>query len=199
MDRINIENLKHDFLLPINMRRELKKPLGKLITIEPTKTLIKLVDKEQPPLVVFVGDYCVQKALEHDFIPNLSIIDGRNLREPFDKISIVNAKIVNSINPQASITINTWKIIRELFFELLENKEKQPIILYIYGEEDLLVLPVVLELPDNSFVVYGQPHEGIVLINVTPNVKLKCKKLIERMKVENNEDKNHRERTKQIT
>ncbi|NHK29928.1 MAG: DUF359 domain-containing protein [Asgard group archaeon] len=196
MDRINIENLKHDFLLPINMREELKIPLGELITIEPTKTLIKLVDEEQPPLVVFVGDYCVHQAIEHNFIPNLSIIDGRNLREPFDEISIENAKIVNSINPQATITIDTWKIIRELFSELLENKEKQPIILYIDGEEDLLVLPVVLELPENSFVVYGQPHEGIVLLNVTPNVKLKCKKLIERMMVENNEDRNHTENTK---
>jgi uncharacterized protein (UPF0218 family) len=196
MDRIDIENIKHNFLLPINMREELKTPLGKLITIEPTKTMIKLVEKEQPPLVVFVGDFCVQQAIEHNFIPNLSIIDGRNLREPFDEISIKNAKVVNSINPQATITIDTWKTIREIFSELLGNKEKQPIILYIDGEEDLLVLPVVLELPENSFVVYGQPHEGIVLINVTPNVKLKCKKLIERMKVENNEDKNHTENTK---
>ena len=196
MDKIDLENIKHDFLLPFDMREELKAPIGKLITKEPTKTLIKLVEKKQPTLVVFVGDYCVHKALENNFIPNLSIIDGRNLREPFDEISIENAKIVNSTNPQATITIETWKIIREIFSELLENKEKQPIILYIDGEEDLLVLPVVLELPENSFVVYGQPHEGIVLINVTPNVKLKCKKLIERMKVENNEDKNRREKPK---
>jgi uncharacterized protein (UPF0218 family) len=196
MDGINLENLKQNFLLPKDMREELKKPLGKLITIEPTKTLIKLVKKEQPPLVVLVGDYCVQKAIEHNFIPNLSIIDGRNLREPFDEIIIENGKLVNSNNPQATITIDTWKIIRKILSGLLENKEKQPIILYIDGEEDLLVLPVVLELPENSFVVYGQPHEGIVLINVTPNVKLKCKKLIERMKVENNEDKNKTKNTK---
>ncbi|NHJ39121.1 MAG: DUF359 domain-containing protein [Asgard group archaeon] len=191
MEKINIENISQDFFLPDNMRSELKKPLGKLIKRKPTRTLIKLVKKNKPPMVVFVGDYCVQQALKYEFIPDISVIDGRNLREPFNEIKINNAMIVKSENPQATITIKTWKIIRELIDDFLGFKEKQPIILYIDGEEDLLVLPIVLELPNKSFVVYGQPNEGIVLINVTPNAKLKCKKLIERMKVENDEYKNN--------
>ena len=46
------------------------------------------------------------------------------------------------------------------------------------------MFPAVLEAPENSFVVYGQPHEGIVLIKVTMNARFKFEKLIERMKVE---------------
>ncbi|MCK5157960.1 MAG: DUF359 domain-containing protein, partial [Candidatus Heimdallarchaeota archaeon] len=70
----------------------------------------------------------------------------------------------------------------------IQRKEKklpkEPIVLLITGEEDLLVFPAVLEAPENSFVVYGQPHEGIVLIKVTMNARFKFEKLIERMKVE---------------
>ncbi|NHJ47769.1 MAG: DUF359 domain-containing protein [Asgard group archaeon] len=184
----NLENFTSDLKLPESMRNELKKPLGQLITSQPTKTLIQLIEKDQPQLVIFVGDYCVQKALEHNLVPHLSIIDGKNLREPFEKITIGNAKEIKCKNPAATITVESWKKIKEIIKELVTIKEKQPIILYIDGEEDLLVLPVIIELPNNSFVVYGQPHEGIVVINVTPNVKFKCKKLIERMKVESDED-----------
>ena len=183
-----LANLTSDLKLPESMRDELKEPLGQLITSQPTKTLIQFIEKDHPPLVVFVGDFCVHKALEHDLVPHLSIIDGKNLREPFERITIDNAKEIKSENPAATITIEAWKKIREIIGELHSVKEKQPIILYIDGEEDLLVLPVILELPVNSYVVYGQPHEGIVLIIVTPNVKFKCKKLIERMKVESDED-----------
>jgi uncharacterized protein (UPF0218 family) len=181
-------NFTSDIELPESMRDELKKPLGQLITSQPTKTLIKLIEQDQPPLIIFVGDFCVQRALEQDLVPHLSIIDGKNLREPFNTITIENSKTIKSKNPAATITLETWNKISEIIKELLTIKEKQPIILYIDGEEDLLVLPAIIELPNDSYVVYGQPHEGIVVIKVTPNVKFKCKKLIERMKVESDED-----------
>ena len=39
------------------------------------------------------------------------------------------------------------------------------------GEEDLLALVAVLYAPQNSFVVYGQPHCGIVFVKVTSRRK----------------------------
>jgi uncharacterized protein (UPF0218 family) len=184
----NPSDFIYDLSLPESMRDELRKPIGKLLTDKPTKALIKLVNEQKPPLLILVGDFCVQEALKLKLVPHLSIIDGKNLREPFDKITIDNSKIIESYNPAASITSESWIKIKKIIKELYSQKEKQPIILYIDGEEDLLVLPTVLEAPENSFVVYGQPHEGIVLIKVTPNVKFKCRKLIERMKVESNEN-----------
>jgi hypothetical protein len=179
--------------LPQKMRKELKQPLGELITEEPTMELLRRIENERPPLVILIGDFCVQEALAKGFIPDISIIDGLNLREPFPEVTIPNAKIINANNPPANITIDAWinlkKSIQLQQKTLAQKKTERPILLLITGEEDLLVLPAVIEAPLRSYVVYGQPHEGIVLIKVTINTKNKCKKLIERMKVESNENK----------
>jgi len=177
-----------EYFLPEEMRSELKDPLGELLTKEPTLKLIKLVEDEKPPLIIFVGDFCVEDALKHGLTPDISIMDGKNLREPYHEISIHNAKVINSNNPPAKITVESWTKIAQAIKQQIQRKEKklpkEPIVLLITGEEDLLVFPAVLEAPENSFVVYGQPHEGIVLIKVTMNVRFKFEKLIERMKVE---------------
>ena len=98
----------NEYLLPEEMRSELKDPLGELITEEPTLKLIKLVEEENPPIIIFVGDYCVEDALKHGLTPDISIIDGKNLREPYHEISIHNAKVINSNNPPAKITVESW-------------------------------------------------------------------------------------------
>ena len=34
------------------------------------------------------------------------------------------------------------------------------------GEEDLAVIPLVIAAPDGAIVLYGQPHQGVVLRTV---------------------------------
>ncbi|MHA1502909.1 MAG: GTP-dependent dephospho-CoA kinase family protein [Candidatus Heimdallarchaeota archaeon] len=169
------------------MRKELSIPMGQLITEEPTQQLLRKIEEEKPQLVIMIGDYCTQDVISHGYVPDLAIIDGLNLREPFQEVMIPNAKIIKANNPPAVISKESWMQISNAIKDILTKKESKsnvPIILSITGEEDLLVFPVVLEAPEGAFIIYGQPHEGIVLINVTPNVKFKFKKLIERMKVE---------------
>lgn len=196
---------KTDLILPSSMRQELKTPLGQLITKEPTTSLLTLITKEQPPLVVLVGDYCVQDFLEAGGVPNLSIIDHKNLRKPFEPITIPNAQKIITSNPPATITIEAWMKIRKIIQQQLllmdtvtdqqkkkgartkqtaasnKHKAKNPVVLFVEGEEDLLVLPVVLESPEGVFVVYGQPHRGIVLIKVTSAIKDEFAAIINKM------------------
>ena len=49
------------------------------------------------------------------------------------------------------------------------------------GEEDLLVIPAVVLAPERSIVAYGQPNQGIVVIEVTKRNKLKCRQIIDSM------------------
>ena len=42
-----------------------------------------------------------------------------------------------------------------------------PVRITVNGEEDLLVLPVCIHAPDNAIVMYGQPNEGLVLVEIT--------------------------------
>jgi hypothetical protein len=53
----------------------------------------------------------------------------------------------------------------------------------IDGEEDLLALVAVLYAPEKSLVVYGQPNEGMVVVEVTKEKKTETCKFLEAMKV----------------
>ncbi|RLI72400.1 MAG: hypothetical protein DRP02_01955 [Candidatus Gerdarchaeota archaeon] len=183
-----MKNNKRTYILPEELREELKKPLGTLLVDMPTKALIEIVAESQPPCVVMVGDFCFHEAIKQKFIPTIAIIDGLNLRKPYQEFSIANATIIKAKNPPATITEDAWQAIKKAFKRQQKKKsrktEKELTVLVIDGEEDLLVLPAVIEAPLNAIITYGQPYEGLVLIKVTTNVKLKCKKLTERMKVE---------------
>jgi uncharacterized protein (UPF0218 family) len=50
------------------------------------------------------------------------------------------------------------------------------------GEEDLLTLAAVLFAPDKAFVVYGQPHEGVVVVKVTEEKRAEAQELLDSMK-----------------
>jgi len=42
---------------------------------------------------------------------------------------------------------------------------------YVEGEEDLLTLPVIVLAPESTAVIYGQPMEGLVIVEVTSHKK----------------------------
>ena len=50
------------------------------------------------------------------------------------------------------------------------------------GEEDLLVIPVCLFAPENTIVMYGQPNEGLVIVEITNQVREKVQNIVNLMK-----------------
>jgi len=70
----------------------------------------------------------------------------------------------------------------DLIQESMQGGEKIKII--VEGEEDLATLPAILYSPPGSAVVYGQPNEGSVLVDVTAEKKLHIEELMKRMIVE---------------
>jgi hypothetical protein len=48
----------------------------------------------------------------------------------------------------------------------------------VNGEEDLAVIPAVIEAPLGTAIVYGQPSEGMVIIVTTREKKEKAKRLL---------------------
>jgi uncharacterized protein (UPF0218 family) len=55
--------------------------------------------------------------------------------------------------------------------------------LVVDGEEDLLTLIAVLYAPEKSWVVYGQPREGAVVVEVTPEKKAETAEILRGMDV----------------
>ena len=78
-------------------------------------------------------------------------------------------------NPPGTITDEAWFVIKEA----LSGKGLTKVL--VDGEEDLLTLVAVLSAPKNSFVVYGQPHKGIVIIKVTEETRKKMRYILESM------------------
>ena len=74
-----------------------------------------------------------------------------------------------------SITEESIQVIQKAF------SCESPVRITVDGEEDLLVIPACVFAPENSFVMYGQPNEGLVIIRVTPEIKAKVQKILDSM------------------
>lgn len=159
---------------------EFKKPFGKLVkgTIDETMSEMKvIIDKEKPTLIIAVGDAVTQNLFEHKIVPQLSIIDYKCMRKKIQPLKLPIEKTVHVENPQGSISKQAMDAIKEA----LESKEFTLII--VDGEEDLLTLIAVLYAPEKAIVVYGQPHEGIVIVKVTSKKKAEAENLLKAMEI----------------
>jgi uncharacterized protein (UPF0218 family) len=75
-------------------------------------------------------------------------------------------------NPQGTITDEA----EETIANALQGKQTVKII--VDGEEDLLALPAIVHSADKSFVIYGQPYEGIVVVKTTLEKKAEIKAIL---------------------
>jgi len=161
------------YRLTPELRKKLKKPIGALIQgsfNEIMKKLKDLVEKEKPPIVITVGDIVSKNLSENNMLPKLSIVDNKVMRRKIQPIALTVDKTFYVKNPPGTITAEALATIQQAL------KHDRRVKIVVDGEEDLLTLAAALYAPENSFVVYGQPLEGIVLVKAT---KQKKKEVIE--------------------
>jgi GTP-dependent dephospho-CoA kinase len=169
-----------EYAITPELRIKLKDPYGTLIQgtfNETMDAMKKLMEEEKPPKLISVGDVVSLNLHKHGIHPQLTIIDNKSLRSRTMPETVRVEKTVCVANPQGTITKEAVGAIREA----IEKNEHTHIV--IDGEEDLLTLIVVLYAPENSFVVYGQPHEGIVVVKVTAQKKAEVKKFLKAMEI----------------
>jgi len=176
--KLNLNQLQISLLfLPENLRNELKIPLGKLIldSSSEKENYIRSVYSEK--VVITVGDATSELLIKLGLIPLLHIIDGQEKRMKR------SPPLADSINTELTVKNNPGEISPESF-DLIKNifEQKSPIRLLVDGEEDLLVLPVCLFAPENSVVMYGQPNEGLVIAEITDELRDKVQKIVNQMK-----------------
>jgi uncharacterized protein (UPF0218 family) len=166
------------YSLTRELRAKLKRPLGTLIRGSFTETMNRLKDmlkEEKPACIISVGD-TVSKNLERNQIfPQLSIIDNKAMRKHTRPFQSAAEKTLHVRNPKATITDEAITAIRDS----LGNCGRTRIV--VDGEEDLLALVAVLHAPEDSFVVYGQPYEGIVVVKATQAKKAEIAGILKTM------------------
>ena len=148
------------FKIDENSIDEFKKPLGKLyVDFEDAIPMIK-----EASFLISVGDQTTKNLVDIDLIPDLGIIDNRIQRKDHNYDIIRTENILDADNPAGTITENLWETIEEAISLTLEDSGNR--IIVVKGEEDLAVLPCLLIAPEDAVILYGQPNEGLVFVNV---------------------------------
>jgi uncharacterized protein (UPF0218 family) len=168
------------YLLTPELRFKLKQPLGILIEgsfLETMKRLRALVEKEKPPSIVAVGDTVSRNLTENGFAPKLAIVDNKCMRRNIKPQKLMTDQTFYVKNPQGTITQEA----QEAIASSLQGKQTVKIV--IDGEEDLLTLPAIIQSADNSFVIYGQPYAGIVVVKATSEKKSEIQAILKSIEV----------------
>lgn len=164
--------------LPEDERYQVKEPKGKLF--EDLERAIEYLDSLDYKELITVGDVASSKLLKRGLNPDMIIVDFKIMRSPAgnDIKKIVEEHPVPQIrteNPPGHISEDLWNGIKTA---------ETPIKIIVEGEEDLATIPAVLHAPNDSVVAYGQPGEGIVLVEVSEEKKEEFMKLFELFKKE---------------
>lgn len=153
-----------DLRVPEELRGLFKKPFGELYGgkgLGPIKEIKATLGDES---VVVVGDVTLKNALAVDIKPSLAIVDLKTKRGLEMELE---GEALEARNPPGMITERLWDAIHE-------GLRAEGAIILVDGEEDLAVLPCILEAEWDTIILYGQPDEGIVLVRVDEEKKMKA-------------------------
>ncbi len=177
-------------IMPETLRKVLHQPMGTILLSASIQASIR---QKKGNTIVTVGDMTTKTFLDAGVIPQVMIIDRLVGRNPYDdaKSALRQFPVVflSVTSGPGYIAKHAMGLIQRICNGQLSGK---PQVIVVNGEEDLLVLPVILYAPIGSFVYYGQPPlrpdtdrdyegqagQGIVEVEVTKQKKAESKKLL---------------------
>lgn len=146
-------------LLPVELRRFFANPRGVVVS-DPTPIL------REARMAVCVGDY-VSRFCTGEMGPSRSsiIFDAKTRRGETLPPDASEYTIVETRNPAGSVTLHAM-------VAACRAARVPGIALRVYGEEDMLALPVMLCAGEGSLVLYGLPGRGTVVVRASPETSL---------------------------
>ena len=131
--------------------------------------------RQKPKGIIAVGDIVSQSMLSEGIQPHIIIVDGKVMREKTQPIKLPSSRKICVRNPAGMITPQTWDAVEQAL------KGKEPTMIMVEGEEDLVTLVAISNAPEDWLVVYGQPKEGVVAVKVDATARRKVSRVIEAM------------------
>ena len=169
------------YKLTAALRDRLKTPFGKLHRCNSDACLRDIVKSyRSPPKVIAIGDVTAYHLLRAGIVPDMCIVDDMTMRLPVDHevrkgTAHESFKDITVKNPAGVVT-------EELIDAIKNNMDvRNPVRIFVDGEEDLAVIPACEFAPVGSLVLYGQPKEGVVAVEVTLEKKRETLSLREQM------------------
>jgi cytidyltransferase-like protein len=158
-----LQMFKDDIKINNAQRSFFSKPLG---------PIVKAATHKKNTVVAVVGDYALNKFIEKGWVYSIGVFDKLSNRTPFTTENLDNLKIdLEIVNPAGMISLEAIQKIGQLTYQ--ETKH-----ILVAGEEDLVTVSLIISMPLNSLIYYGQPNEGMVLLKVTEDLKEKISKLL---------------------
>jgi uncharacterized protein (UPF0218 family) len=156
----------------------LKQPLGRLIIDTAINEQTILSELEKAKLVISVGDRSTARLVSFQIIPDISVIDYKERRMKVaddDHCGTSTMPVIHCSNPAGTISKEAVAIINQAL------SGPYPVRIVVKGEEDMLALPLIAIAPVGSVVLYGQPLQGIVVVNVSHANRKIAKDLMDRV------------------
>lgn len=163
--------------MPLDLKyaRLLKRPFGTLvaekdITRRKISSMLKGIKD-----VIAVGDATTERLISFGITPHIAVIDGIERRSKRDNWIHYYAKEMSCANPAGTISMEAVDVLQKAL------ETPPPVRVKVHGEEDLLALPLFSMAPQGSVVLYGQPLEGLVIVNITEEKQKQARDLMDRI------------------
>jgi len=157
------------------LREQLKKPLGSVMgEAQAAERLSGLGG-----LVISVGDRCSHALIKMGIRPDIVIYDHMCMRKEVDAGT---RRALDGYDGAAERVGNPAGNITDALRLAVENAVARGIgKILVDGEEDLAALVAIMAAPDGAAVLYGQPGEGIVLVEVDEKARRGARAIYGRM------------------
>jgi len=155
-------------VLPEQERHLFRQPFGTLYpSLDPVFPLL------EGKVFFSVGDVVTDYLLRAGYPPAVAVIDGQTMRRPHEGVDVAAFQVIYVKNPAGCISPDLTQAAHDAVQALKT-------VVQVDGEEDLAVLPLALAAPDGSLILYGQPGEGVVVLEISPSVKEQAQSLLDR-------------------
>ena len=159
--------------LPDDLRGAFKEPMGPVHT-----DAERLLSAAGDP-VVAVGDVVTYHLRVAGRDPDVAVIDGKTEREA---VGAEIAAVLDGGNRRIEVDNEPATLSRAMLSALGEAlADPDPVVIHVTGEEDLATVPAIVAAPEDASVVYGQPGEGMVLVEVTAEARAEARDLLGRL------------------
>jgi uncharacterized protein (UPF0218 family) len=145
--------------LPEEYRKFFQEPFGELYP-----NIDEIIPIITDRTIYAVGDVVTHNLQKRGITPAIAVVDGYTMRLPCKRLPVFRGECIRVKNPAGTLTDD---LIRALNYAIVHP----PATVIVDGEEDLAVIPLVIAAPNGVIVVYGQPHQGVVLRRVNVEAK----------------------------
>jgi uncharacterized protein (UPF0218 family) len=160
------------YRLTDEQRELLARPWGPVLREQELEVLLRGLSPDQ---VVAVGDVTNRQLMDLGFYPKVQIVDNRVMRRDVAPLKGVADEAVRVKNPPSHITQEALGALRRAL------RKEGSVRIIVEGEEDLLALASIAELPEGWVVLYGQPGRGVVVVRIDDEVKARARAIIASM------------------